>query len=591
MMPNDVYPRPRSIERFDPTRRQNHAPHTILDSTLRPQGYELTVDAEGVTLRYSDDAGRRYGLSTLDQLRDADGTLPHIAVSDWPDIATRGFMLDVSRDRVPTRATLERLVGVLANCRFNHLQLYVEHTFAYARHRGVWHEASPLTAADLRWLDDLCARSGIELAANQNCFGHMGRWLRLPAYRHRAECPDGFEPVPGLRLPATVLEPNEDNAVFALGLVREQIGNLRSLTINIGCDETFELGKGSSRDLVEKEGLGTVYARHLARLIEPLRADGLHIQFWGDVLAHHPDSMAALSTDSLTALVWNYDAPDAPHVDVAPELQQVLAELGIDPNAPTAFASRVQPFVTSGIDFWVAPGTSTWNSLIGRLDNATANLLDAAVVAAASGATGYLVTDWGDGGHHHPLTISYPPIVYGGAVAWCADTNRDLDIASTIDSHIVDDRAGVFGRVLTDIGGIAERTGKVERNASPLLDGLFLRPFSISGGDLDLDLLRGAADTLDAAARDLSHTDLRCRDAATLVGELAVIIDLARFAIATLVGQAGGDIDPASVRAAELASLIDRYRTAWCTTSRPGGLEQSARHLVKFLQRIDAPAD
>ena len=89
-------------------------------------------------------------------------------------------MLDVSRNRVPTRTTLARLVEVLDRCRFNQLQLYVEHTFAYAGHEDVWRDASPLTADDLRWLDDRCAEVGIELVANQNCFGHLAPWLAQP---------------------------------------------------------------------------------------------------------------------------------------------------------------------------------------------------------------------------------------------------------------------------------------------------------------------------------------------------------------------------------------------------------------------------
>ena len=128
----------------------------------------------------------------MTQLRGDDGALPAVHIRDWPDIEVRGAMLDVSRDRVPTRATLERLVGILAAARYNHLQLYVEHTFAYRDHEEVWRHASPLTVDDMRWLDDLCAAHGIELVTNQNCFGHMGRWLSHDGYRQRAECPDGI---------------------------------------------------------------------------------------------------------------------------------------------------------------------------------------------------------------------------------------------------------------------------------------------------------------------------------------------------------------------------------------------------------------
>ena len=35
---------------------------------------------------------------------------------------TRGYMLDISRDRVPTMKTLREIVDLLARCRYNQFQ-------------------------------------------------------------------------------------------------------------------------------------------------------------------------------------------------------------------------------------------------------------------------------------------------------------------------------------------------------------------------------------------------------------------------------------------------------------------------------------
>ena len=59
-----------------------------------------------------------------------------------PAFDRRGYMLDISRDRVPTMETLEWLVDVLSQLRFNELQLYVEHTFQYRGHERIWRDAS-----------------------------------------------------------------------------------------------------------------------------------------------------------------------------------------------------------------------------------------------------------------------------------------------------------------------------------------------------------------------------------------------------------------------------------------------------------------
>ena len=100
-----------------------------------------------------------------------------------PAFERRGLMLDISRNRVPTLDWLRQLIDALAVLRYNELQLYTEHTFAYAAHSIVWEQASPITADEIRELDSYCSQRGIELVPNQNSFGHMERWLRHDAYK------------------------------------------------------------------------------------------------------------------------------------------------------------------------------------------------------------------------------------------------------------------------------------------------------------------------------------------------------------------------------------------------------------------------
>src|SRR5689334_2615257 len=69
---------------------------------------------------------------------------------------------------------------------------YLEHTFAYAGHDEVWRDASAYTPEELRALDDFAASVGIELTGQQNCLGHMERWLKHETYRPLAISPDGF---------------------------------------------------------------------------------------------------------------------------------------------------------------------------------------------------------------------------------------------------------------------------------------------------------------------------------------------------------------------------------------------------------------
>lgn len=579
-MTDPLFPRPRRLVHLDLDVRHDHEVVEELDPTLPAEGFVLAVDDAAAMLRVADEAGRRHGRRAVAQLRDDAGRLPRVEVHDHPSFAVRGVMLDVSRDRVPTRATLERLVDVLARCRCNHLQLYVEHTFRHPGEDVVWADASPLEGEDLAWLDDRCAAVGIELAVNQNTFGHFERWLRHDVHRHRAECPDGIEIAPGIPFPPSVLEPTEANAEFAVGLVRNQLAHVRSRLVNIGCDETFELGRGASRARVEADGLGRVYLDHLRRLVAPLVADGCTVGFWGDVIARHPDLIPEVPTDRTIALVWNYEAPDAPKPDLPDGLRDILGSIGIDVTSPTDFAGRLAPFVAAGIRHWVVPGTSSWNSLVGRLDNARSNLLDAARAGVDSGAEGMLVTDWGDNGHLQPLTVALPAIVYGAAVAWDPEANADLDVSDVLDREVFADEAGVLGGVLDEIGRLDRRTGLVAANASPIAAALLPRSLVLASGDLDPVGVAAVVDALDRAAERLTTARPAGPDGPAIVEELAVTIDLARFGAETLAGRAGiTDLPPPAERADRLAALAERFRAAWRTSSRPGGLSDAAGRL------------
>src|SRR5262249_14644528 len=139
----------------------------------------------------------------------------------------------------------------------NHLQLYTEHTFAYEGHDEVWADFSPVTPAEARELDEYSGKRGVRLAANQNCFGHLHRWLRLQKYAHLAETHGDWVFMEWPRSGPFSLCPIEPGSIE---LVRDMLGQLlpcfTTPLVNIGCDETFDVGQGRSREAVAARGPG-----------------------------------------------------------------------------------------------------------------------------------------------------------------------------------------------------------------------------------------------------------------------------------------------------------------------------------------------
>jgi hypothetical protein len=597
-----LFPRPRHVEvRGDgPPADIPVAEELVGDGRLPAQGFEIELGPATAVLRHADAAGLRYGGATLDQLRrpgpaaaGVTGRLPGLLVRDGPDIPVRGYMLDISRDRVPTRATLGRIVDLMALARLNQLQLYTEHTFAYRDHRTVWAEASPMTPGDIAWLQQRCADAGIELVPNQNCFGHMERWLRHDAYRHRAECPDGFEIVPGVRRRPGTLAPTADNARFALGLLDELLPLFTSRRVNIGCDETFELGRGASRDDVTRLGTTRVYVDHVRRLAEPLADQGYQVLIWADMLRHDPALVAELPAATVP-VVWTYEAPlpEGARGSIPAAIAASLADAGIDLDAHGGFDANAAPIADTGRPFWVAPGTSSWSTLIGRIDNAAANLLDAATVGIERGASGYLVTDWGDDGHMQPPSVSFGPLVLGGALAWGLTANRDLadDLPSLLDRWVFGDGGAAapagpasLGATLDELGRMWRHTGMKAFNCSPLDAGLLVGSSHLTMGEPDAAKVGATIERLDAALAAIGRSDPGGADGDVVRQELTSAARLARHGAYRLLARAGGPAPPVDALRADLAETIELQSAAWLARSRPGGLPDSLARLRATL--------
>ncbi|ADD42744.1 glycoside hydrolase family 20 zincin-like fold domain-containing protein [Stackebrandtia nassauensis] len=583
-----LLPRPRHLDVTGdgPPTTTEAVEHQATD--LEPQGFELHISDTTINLRYRDDAGLRYGRATLAQLRaQFPDRLPALSIKDWPDFATRGYMLDVSRGRVPTRDTLERIVGLLELLRVNHFQLYTEHTFAYTAHETVWRDASPMTPDDIRWLDERCTEAGIELAANQNCFGHFEHWLKHDAYRDRAELAEGFE-LMGRHRPATTLAPTQDNADFALDLVRELVPNFSSRRVNIGCDETWELGRGVSKAAADAKGKGRVYLEHLHRLVNPLIADGLDVQFWGDIIANHPE-LATELPQGATAVAWWYEAPWDPE-----EQERLLWEVGdrfLDAGVDLSkklggFAGEAAPFLESSYPLWVAPGTGTWRSLLGRLRTAYGNMLDTVNVGLSGGVEGVLITDWGDGGHPQPPSVTFPPLAYGAALSWCRDANHDLNVPAVLD-HFVFPGTNI-GAALEALGHLNDRTGQIAFNSSPLQLALEPNAHHVGVGDPDPKALAGVVDDIDALIATVNSGSGAFGDHEIVQNELTAAARQARHGAWRLLRQAGAPAPDTAAMRADLAETTELHRRAWLSRARPGGMETWMTTLTALAKTYDS---
>jgi hypothetical protein len=556
------------------------APESRIDPSAVPwpEGFRLRVTRDRAEIVAHDRAGEFYGAMAFRQLaRQSEGKpgIPCLLVEDHPVLAHRGVMLDVSRDRVPTMETVEALVDLLSEWRFNELQLYVEHTFAYSRHREVWEHASPFTADEIRRLDAYCRERFVELVPNQNSLGHMERWLRHPTYLPLAEAPDGFDyPWGGRHDGPHSLSPTDPRTLDLLrDLYDELLPCFTSRRFNVGLDETWDLGQGKSRAACEAKGVATVYLEFLHAVHREVEQRGRSMMFWGDVILSHPERIGELPA-GITALEWGYEA-DHPFEDEGPR------------------------FASAGVPYYVCPGTSTWNAVAGRAENAVANVRAAASSALRNGAIGLLVTDWGDNGHWQPLPASYAGLAQAAASAWAGPGADEIDLARALDLHAFRDRAGVAAGVALDLANAYLDTGISLKNATVLARLLLFPKRPTSHPDfarLTVDGLDRAESRIERALARLPGARMEIPDAAWVEGELelagAMLRHACRLGRARLAAPEGAIAaiprKEAHALASDLRGILAAYRDAWLRRSRPGGLDDSAGRLETLLAAYGA---
>ena len=523
---------------------------------LPSQAYRLQLAASGIVIEAGDDAGAFYAAQTLRQLWTAysSGDLPTGLIEDSPDFAVRGVMLDVSRDKVPTLQTLLDLVDLLAGWKINQIQLYIEHTFAYSNHRTVWANASPLTPEDVRTLDARCREHCLDLVPNQNSFGHMERWLTHPEYAPLAETLDSSDTGWGFRWKGPFSLCPIDPACERLlaGLYDELLPNFSSKLFNVGADETFDVGQGRSSDEVARIGKRAVYLDFLRRLQKLVQDRGRTMLYWGDIVLQGDVPAEDLPRNAI-ALQWGYEAEHP-------------------------FETGAARFAAAGVPFYVCPGTSSWNSLLGKTENAFANIRNAAAAGLAHGALGLLMTDWGDNGHLQYMPVSLPSMAYAAAVSWCGETNADRPVDAAVDRDCFDGTP--LTQSLLQLGNVYRASNTPAPNATALFRALVPPPEGMRSAVPTSEDLDASEKALDVAEQTLPKN--AAGRAKLAVDEMRNAAEMLRLAAAVVRRKLGG---PAGQDQARWNTVVANHRTLWLARNRPGGLDDSAGRLVAAIAR------
>lgn len=539
--------------------------------------YQLNIDNHAIQIVAKNKSAFQYAKQTLSQILSytlsTNQALAKLSVHDWANFEKRGYMLDISRDKIPTMISLYALIDQLSAWRINELQLYTEHTFAYKNHATVWQHASPLTAEEVQLLDAYCSERGIDLVPNQNSFGHMENWLKHDAYLELSECETNCKTIWGNQKRTALAPTNPNSLKLMQELYAELLPNFSSRYANIGGDETVELGLGKSKALSAKIGKGQVYLDFLKKLNTEVNNNGKLTQFWGDIVLNHPELIPEIPKN-MTALVWGYDA-DYP------------------------FHKNLVKFQEAGLDFYVCPGTSSWRSEIGRNHNAFLNLKNAALEGQKFGAKGYLITDWGDYGHFQPKSVSYPALLLGSSYAWNF-SDKTLDhLEFLLNHYLFKDPTGYTAKAVLTLGNAYLKAKIPEGNSNAFHLMLRRYAWTMQGQyqtkHLNIKGLLAAEKEINKGLHYLRQAEPTCYDAQIIRVELGQASNLALFGVHLGIARLEAK-DKATKNISreikntlqqELQPIIENHKTVWLIRNREGGLKDSAEKLEALFNYLN----
>lgn len=361
------------------------------DEKLGDEGYKLLILPDTILITANNQKGLFYGLQTLKQIirgADSKSFLPGLIITDYPSLNIRAVMDDISRGPVPTIDFMKYQIRRLAEMKINMFTHYVEHVVKTKSHPEFAPKEGSITIDEWKELSDYAKKYNITLVGSFQSFGHFNNILAVPEYSHLGESGTLISPV------------NPESYKFLEDIYSEMIPAFKAPFFNINCDETFDLGKGTSKTIVDSLGYAEVYFQHIIKLHDVASKLNSKILMWGDVLLEHPELLRKLPKDIVVA-TWTYDDLDS-------------------------YSKFIDPIKAEGLQFLVAPGVLNSSRLFPLFKQTFGNIKGFANAAVKSNALGALTTIWDDGGNAF-FSNDWYGVSYAADKSWNCSTSDSVN--------------------------------------------------------------------------------------------------------------------------------------------------------------------
>jgi hexosaminidase len=354
------------------------------------EAYSLQVTPKGAEIRAASSAGLFYGVQTLLQLVEGSGpqaALPAATIRDWPALAYRGFMMDLSHGQLLRVTEIERQLDLLARFKANQYYFYSEACIEFEGYELVNPDAR-YSREEVRRVVEYARQRHIDVVPCMELYGHMHDLFRVEKFADL-----------GLPRYGDEFDPRNPRVLAVLSDWVAQTAKLfPSRWYHVGFDEPWSLGKIGVEPGKDPFKTFIEVLRHVAG---EAQRHGKRLMFWADInvgastLSNRPELMRELPGGAI-AVPWVYEAY-------------------------TNYDSYVQPLAKAGVPTVVAPGLWNWNELFPDYHRAFININGLVAAGKKHKTLGILTTGWTDSAQ----TIyrqSLPGLALGAAAGWQSES-------------------------------------------------------------------------------------------------------------------------------------------------------------------------
>ncbi len=396
---------------------------------MEDERYYFRANKDGIVITAKTSRGLYYGGMSLLQsieLKNKELTVPGVKIQDYPAFKFRGISDDISRGQVSTLENFKEIIRRLARYKQNVYMPYLEDMFRFESHPHIGKNRGALSREQVEELDAFARKHHVEIIPIFQTLGHMENMLLLPEYVGYAEFPG-----------AASLNVSDERIYDLLqDFFDEIVPAFSSKYFHMAADESWDVGRGASRELVEQTSIADVHARHFIRVYNMLRDMGKEVIMYADIatglgeaIPGYPEVLDQLP-DDIIMVFWDY------------WLQR-------------SYADKANILADAGQPFMVSPGVWNWHPIYPDNVTAPVNIRNMAHTGVETGAVGFINSSWGDYGGETLRELNWFGFAYGAEVSW----SPDYDSVEKFSRHFLrdfygtdDNRLRIIYSLLANIG-------------------------------------------------------------------------------------------------------------------------------------------